>query len=150
MKAAELVFSDEPSLPLSLGLNIISFMDDQEFGKIIDQALKELPQEFKDKMENVAIVIADWPTVSQMNLVGRNQGRGLLLGLYEGIPQTKRRNYGIGGPLPDKITIFKIPLLRISNSYENAVVNIKNTVIHEIAHHFGMSEEDIEKTKVRD
>ena len=75
--------------------------------------------------------------------------RGLLLGLYQGIPQTKRRNYGVGPTLPDKITIFKYPLLRISRSYEEAIANIKATVIHEIAHHFGMSEEDIHKARRR-
>lgn len=124
-------------------------MDDSEFGKIIDEAIDELPEEFKEKLTNVAVVIADWPTQAQLQRLYRNGQHGMLLGLYEGIPQTKRHFYGIGGQLPDKITIFKFPLLRISRSYEAAVLNIKDTVIHEIAHHFGMSEEAIHQARNR-
>ena len=124
-------------------------MDDSDFENAIAQAIKDLPQEFKDKLDNVAIVAADWPTGTQLEVLTKRGERGLLLGLYQGIPQTKRRNYGVGPTLPDKITIFKYPLLRISRSYEEAIANIKATVIHEIAHHFGMSEDDIRKAKSR-
>ena len=124
-------------------------MDDSEFENAIAQAVGDLPQEFKDKLDNVAIVAADWPTRTQLEVLTKRGERGLLLGLYQGIPQTKRRNYGVGPTLPDKITIFKYPLLRISRSYEEAIANIKATVIHEIAHHFGMSEDDIRKAKSR-
>jgi len=124
-------------------------MDDSQFESAIVQAVKGLPQEFKDKLDNVAIVAADWPTRTQLEVLTKRGERGLLLGLYQGIPQTKRRNYGVGPTLPDKITIFKYPLLRISQSYEDAITNIKKTVIHEIAHHFGMSEEDIHKARRR-
>ena len=121
-------------------------MDDFEFENIIKKAVEELPTEFKDKMENVSIMFSDYPSEEQMRQV-QMRGRGLLLGLYQGIPQTRRGNYGIGGSLPDKITIFKIPLLAISRSHEEAVENIKSTVIHEIAHHFGMSDAEIQKAK---
>jgi predicted Zn-dependent protease with MMP-like domain len=123
-------------------------MDDNEFENIIKKAIDELPKEFKEKMENVSIVFSDYPTARQMREV-QMRGRGLLLGLYQGVPQTRRGNYGIGGALPDKITIFKIPLLTISRNYEEAVENIKSTVIHEIDHHFGMSDEDISKAKIK-
>lgn len=122
-------------------------MDDNEFEKIIKKAIEGLPSEFKDKTENVTVVYEDFPTEDQTKLV-HLQGRNiLLLGLYQGIPKTRRGYYGIGPTLPDKITIFKIPILRISKSYEDAIENIKNTVIHEIAHHFGMSDEDIKKSR---
>lgn len=123
-------------------------MEDAEFERIIDQAVSELPQEFRDKMENVAIVMADFPTNQQLSKLAERNERGLLLGLYEGIPKTKRRYYGVGGQLPDKITIFKYPLLQISSSLEDAIQNIKDTVIHEIAHHFGLSDDDIRKAKL--
>lgn len=122
-------------------------MDDDAFGKIIYTAVSELPEEIKEQIENVAIVIADYPTRTQMQVLAERGERGILLGLYEGIPKTKRSNYGIGGPLPDKITIFKIPLLQISANMDEAVKNIKETVKHELAHHFGMSDEEIKKTK---
>lgn len=118
-------------------------MSDEEFDKLIDLALNGLPAEFLDRLENVSIVIEDWPRQDQVKRLRGRSRRGLILGLYEGIPQTRRGRYGIGPTLPDKITIFKTPILMISKSYDGVVENIKETVIHEIAHHFGMSEEAI-------
>ena len=122
-------------------------MNDEEFENAIRKAVEGIPLEFKDKMENVSIVSSDLPSEEEMKQVSMTGRRGLLLGLYQGIPQTRRGNYGIGPTLPDKVTIFKIPILSISRSYEEAEQNIRKTVIHEIAHHFGMSERDIEKVK---
>ena len=119
-------------------------MSNEEFEKLVNIALESLPEEFKKKLENVSIVTSDWPSPAQMQVLKRSGGGGLLLGLYQGIPQTKRRSYGIGGPLPDKITIFKRPLLMVSRSYDDLIRNVRNTVIHEIGHHFGLSEEDIQ------
>lgn len=120
-------------------------MEDSEFEKLVHQAIDSLPKEFLTKMENVAVVIADWPSQQQLNKL--HQPGGLLLGLYEGIPHTRRGNYGIGPTLPDKITIFKQPLLLISPTIEQLTQNVKNTVIHEIGHHFGLSDADIHKAK---
>jgi len=122
-------------------------IDQVEFEKVIEEAISSLPKEFKDKLENVAVFAADWPSREQAGLFFGRGERGMLLGLYQGIPQTRRRGYGIGGPLPDKITIFKIPLLHISNTRDDLVKNIKDTVIHEIAHHFGLSDQDIKKAQ---
>jgi len=94
-------------------------------------------EEFTEKLENVSVVVEDYPNQHQLKKVGTG---GMLLGLYEGVPKTKRGRYGIGATLPDKITIFKIPILAISRSIEQLKENVRNTVIHEIAHHFGMSE----------
>jgi len=116
-------------------------MNDEKFEKLIEIALETLPKEFKEKLENVSIIIQEWPNNLQMRKhVG---GKGLLLGLYEGIPQTRRGSYGIGGPLPDKITIFKIPILMISKSADDVKINVRETVVHEIAHHFGMNDMEI-------
>ena len=117
-------------------------MEDKDFEELVSQALDYLPQEFLEKLENLNVTIADWPMPDQI----RGRG-GLLLGLYEGVPQTRRGRYGIGGVLPDKITIFKIPILMISRSLEDIRENVRDTVIHEIAHHFGFSEEGIIKAK---
>ena len=117
-------------------------MEDKDFEELVSQALDSLSQEFLEKLENLNVTIADWPMPDQI----RGRG-GLLLGLYEGVPQTRRGRYGIGGVLPDKITIFKIPILMISRSLEDIRENVRDTVIHEIAHHFGFSEEGIIKAK---
>jgi predicted Zn-dependent protease with MMP-like domain len=122
-------------------------MSDKDFDELISKAIEDLPDEFLKKLENVSIVTSDWPTSSQVEDLRKKGQGGLLLGLYEGIPQTKRGRYGIGPTLPDKITLFKIPLLRISKSYGHLLENIRGTVIHEIAHHFGMSEDAIRTAK---
>jgi len=95
------------------------------------------------------MVIADWPSKSQLASLSERGQKGILLGLYEGVPQTRRGRYGIGPTLPDKITIFKVPILMVSRSFSQVSENIKGTVIHEIAHHFGMSEAAIRKTKLK-
>jgi predicted Zn-dependent protease with MMP-like domain len=121
-------------------------MDDEEFQKLVDEVVAGIPNEFLEKLENVAIVIEDWPNSHQLGSLKMTQN-SLLFGLYEGIPQTKRGRYGVGATLPDKITVFKIPLLMISKDYHTLKNNVADTVIHEIAHHFGMSEADIRRSK---
>lgn len=113
-------------------------MDEEEFGRYVDEAVASLPQKFRDKMENVEVLIADYPPVHY---------RGMLLGLYEGIPKTKRGHYGIGPTLPDRITIFRYPILMISHSKAHAIDLIYDTVKHEIAHHFGMDEETVRRAE---
>jgi predicted Zn-dependent protease with MMP-like domain len=122
-------------------------MNDDAFENIIDKSLNDLPEEFKKKLDNVNITFSDWPTTEQLKKSHATRGRSLLLGLYEGVPQTKRRGYGIGGQLPDKITIFKHPILAISSDNSQLIENIKDTVIHEIAHHFGLSDKQIYEAK---
>lgn len=120
-------------------------MDDEEFKKVVADAVESIPEDLKEKIENVSIEISEYPSAYQLKSAGLYAGGATLLGLYEGVPQTKRGNYGIGATVPDKITIFKIPILMISRNYHEAKINIRNTVIHEIAHHFGMSESEIRK-----
>ena len=115
----------------------------------VEEAIESMPDEFLEKMENVSVVVEDWPRRDQLARVWRKDQRGMLLGLYEGIPQTKRGRYGVGGVLPDKITIFRIPILRISRSEEHLKQIIVNTVVHEIAHHFGMDEHQVRNAEHR-
>jgi len=108
-------------------------MNDEAFEQVVRETLSSLPEEFLTKLDNVEIVIEDIPA------------NPTLLGLYRGIPQTKR---GFGYfALPDKITIYKEPLLRISKDEEDAKKNIRNTVLHEIGHHFGLSDQELYKLK---
>lgn len=120
-------------------------MDNQidEFEKWVGIAIDGLPDQFREKLNNVAIVVEDWPTQEQ--LIKLKIYRGTLLGLYEGIPQTKRSGYGIGATLPDKITIFKYPIMQIAQTKEEIIKQVQETVRHEIAHHFGMNEEQVRK-----
>lgn len=112
-------------------------MSDEEFGKLVEEALDTLPEEFAKRLENVSVTIAEYPTPYQMRKLNLPPW-ALLFGLYEGVPQTKRGSYI--GALPDKITIFKYSILKVSNTPEEIKAQVRQTVIHEIGHHFGLSD----------
>lgn len=125
-------------------------MNRAEFDELVRKAIRTLPKDFFEALSNVDVVTQDWPNPSQTEALRLRGEKGMLLGLYEGVPQTRRGRYGIGGALPDKITVFIFPQLRISRTLEELEENIRDTVLHEIGHHFGMSEEDIRKASKRD
>ena len=113
-------------------------MDSQRFEQLVARAVESLPDEFHEKKENVDVIVADRPTQGQLASVGRNRGE-TLLGLYEGVPLTKRsRHYGLVPP--DKITIFQKPIEAICRNEAQTVSEIRRVVLHEIAHHFGISD----------
>lgn len=120
-------------------------MPQDEFDDYIELAIKQLPDEFRLKLDNVEILVEDFPSPEQLHKLQMRKGH-TLLGLYEGIPQTKRgAGYGVGGTMPDKITLFRYTILAVSSDKESAVKQIKDTLYHEIGHHFGMSEEELRK-----
>ena len=116
-------------------------MDDQEFEKLVGEALDLLPPKFAKRLENVAVVVADDPSPMQMKSVNLPPF-ALLFGLYQGIPITKRSNYS--GALPDKITIFKNSILRVCFTPEEVREKVRSVVMHEIGHHFGLSDHDMD------
>lgn len=100
------------------------------FAAAIDRALESLPPDLRGAMSNVEIVVEDEPPPGER-----------LLGLYQGVPLTERGS-GYSGALPDKITLFRGPLERIARGDPAALeAEIRHTVLHEIAHHFGISDE---------
>jgi predicted Zn-dependent protease with MMP-like domain len=98
-------------------------------------------------MENIAIVVEDAPTRIQLEDVGI-EPPDTLLGLYEGTPLTER-GWAHGNSLPDKVTLFQVPIEESSDDTEDVVVAIGETLIHEIGHYFGLSEEEIEDIEER-
>jgi predicted Zn-dependent protease with MMP-like domain len=121
-------------------------MDEARFRKLVGEAIDSLPSEFAKKLNNVAVVVEDTPTVQQLRKL-RLSPREFLFGLYEGIPQTKRGSYS--GVLPDKITIFKNSIEKVARSDEEIKAQVRATVIHEIGHHFGLSDEDLRRKRER-
>jgi len=117
-------------------------MDDQKFRKLVSEAIDSLPSEFLMRLNNVAVVVQDAPTVQQLRKL-KLRPWAFLFGLYEGIPQTKRGSYW--GVLPDKITIFKKSIEKVARSSEEIKTQVRSTVIHEMGHHFGLSEEDLRR-----
>ena len=118
-------------------------MDRERFEELVIKSLSELPEEFQDKLENIDVVIAAWPTREQ--LARMRLGRGTtLLGLYEGVPLTKRgRHYGMVPP--DKITIFQKPIEAQCRSEREIAREVQRVARHEIAHYFGMDEASLKR-----
>jgi predicted Zn-dependent protease with MMP-like domain len=117
---------------------------EEEFYELVERALEGLPPELADLLDNVAIVVDDWPEYSTP-LVGRaDEDDDTLYGLYEGVPLTER-GAGYYGILPDRITIFRGPLERDFRDPEELEEQVLVTVVHEIAHHFGFDEERLEE-----
>lgn len=118
-------------------------MTQEEFEKLVSEGIDAIDEKFLQKLKNVEIVIEDDPTPQQLEKL--NARGALLFGLYEGIPQTKREQYG--QVLPDKITIFKNPIERVFQNPKDIKRAVKDTVWHEIAHHFGMSEHQVRQAE---
>jgi len=116
-------------------------MKEKEFKKLVSRALDDLPKSVFERMENVAILIEKRPSEKQLREVGIKYGN-LLLGLYQGIPKTQWGR-GFGNILPDKITIFQEPIEFLGKTPEGILNILKNTIFHEILHHFGFDEKRI-------
>jgi predicted Zn-dependent protease with MMP-like domain len=109
------------------------------FERLVVRALRRLPPEIRDMLDNVEIVVEDEPTAEQL---GSESDGDELFGLYEGTPLTARgSDYSL--VLPDKITIFRRPFERACTTPEEMADEIRITVIHELAHHFGIEEDRI-------
>jgi predicted Zn-dependent protease with MMP-like domain len=111
----------------------------EEFEQLVGQALDDLPEFFRQKLQNVEVVVADWPTPDELRSVGLKPGQ-LLFGLYHGIPLTNRTtHYGL--VLPDKITIFRLPIQQVCRTRKKVIYQVQRTVKHELAHHFGIDDD---------
>ncbi len=114
-------------------------MDEEHFRWLVAAAVEDMPEEFLDRLHNVDVVVEDRPTVAQLHRAGLRWGR-TLLGLYEGVPQT-RRGRGYGLVLPDKISIFRQAIEAQCSSDDQIRQTVRRVVYHEIAHHFGIDDD---------
>jgi predicted Zn-dependent protease with MMP-like domain len=117
------------------------------FLALVDEALATIPADFQQAMKNIAIVVEDEPTPDQLESV-EIEPPDTLLGLYEGTPLTER-SWAHGNVLPDKITLFQGPIEDASEDEDDVIVAIGETLIHEVGHYFGLSEEEIEEIEER-
>ena len=113
-------------------------MDREKFEEVVAGAVNDLPELFLGRLENVEIVVENRPTPRQLYTAGLGHDQ-VLLGLYEGVPQTERGGH-YGMVLPDKITIFKEPIETRCRSEAEIRAEVRKVVMHEIAHHFGTSD----------
>lgn len=118
-------------------------MDRELFEVWVAEALDALPEVFRERLENVEVVVEDWPDRETLRLAGQRNPAGLL-GFYHGVPQTQRtRHYGL--VLPDKISIYRRPIELHSRTPQEIRQTIHHVLRHEIAHHFGISDERLKE-----
>ena len=118
-------------------------MDKQQFEIMVMDAVNDLPAEFRDRLENVDVMVKEWPSPEQLSKAKVQRGRSLL-GLYEGVPLSRRgRAYRMA--LPDKITLFQKPIESRCRHIEELEQEIRVVLLHEIGHHFGMDEKWLQK-----
>lgn len=115
-------------------------ISDKRFRNIVSWAIDSMPSEYTDNIKNLAIVVEDEPSPEQRSKLHLVEGM-TLFGLYEGIPLTRRLGYSL--VLPDVITIFKKPLVGNSQDINDLRRQVRHTVWHEIAHHFGLDHQRI-------
>lgn len=113
------------------------------FEALVVRALETIPEPIRIRMENVDVVIEASPTAQQYAALGLDPG-DLLFGLYEGTPLVER-DITANPLLPDKITIFRGPLEAACRTEDEIAEEVRKTVIHEVAHHFGLDEERLEE-----
>ncbi|HJR59500.1 MAG TPA: metallopeptidase family protein [Vicinamibacterales bacterium] len=114
----------------------------EEFTRLVEEALTEIPRRFRKAMTNVAVVVEDEPPPHLLQELEVEPG-GSLFGLYQGTPLTER-SWSHGNTLPDRISIYQRPIEEACEDHEDIIVCVAETVIHEFGHYFGLSEDEIE------
>ena len=109
----------------------------EEFEQLVADGLDAIPEHLGQQMDNVAVTVAEWPTARQL---GPGTPGRTLLGLYEGVDLTRRSPLSYGGAMPDRITIFRGPIMALARDRQHLAELVRTTVIHEVAHHFGISD----------
>lgn len=122
-------------------------MNRDAFERLVADALRSIPRRFRDAMHNIAVVVEDEPSAELLDEM-EIEPPDTLLGLYQGTPLTER-SWDFGNRLPDRILIFQGPHERDAEDEADLVVAIGETLIHEVGHYFGMSEEQIEEIEER-
>lgn len=118
-------------------------MTDEEFEHVVEEALATLPEQFSALLDNIAVVVEEEPTDEDLELLEDEEAEedDELLGIYRGVPRTERLHDMM--LLPDQIAIFRGPILRIARNRREAVREIRETVIHELGHYFGLGDDEM-------
>ena len=118
-------------------------MSREMFEQVVADALDGLPDDLGAALENVAVTVEEEPELELLESMGMDPEEDTLFGLYQGISLPERARDGYGGDLPDKIVVYRLPLLEACESRRELIQEIRDTVVHEIGHYFGLDEEDL-------
>ena len=113
----------------------------EEFESLVEQALAGLPEEWAELLDNVAVMVEEEPDPEDLEAMGMDPGEDLL-GLYQGVPLDQRDSFYMGA-LPDRVILYRGPILRACDNRRDVIREIRDTLVHELGHHFGMEEEDM-------
>jgi predicted Zn-dependent protease with MMP-like domain len=122
-------------------------MTRERFTALVEEVLKDIPQRFRDAMTNVAVVVEDEPPPELLDELDMDPD-DTLFGLYQGTPLTERE-FSYGNTLPDRISIYQLPIEDACEDDDDIRLCVAETVIHEFGHYFGLSEEEIEDIEVK-
>jgi predicted Zn-dependent protease with MMP-like domain len=112
----------------------------EEFEALVAEALEGLPEEFAELLDNVAVMVEEEPDPEDLEAMGMDPDEELF-GLYQGVPQSQRDSFYTA--LPDRVVIYRGPILRYCRSRREVIREVRDTVVHELGHHFGMEEDDM-------
>ena len=112
----------------------------EEFEALVAKALDDLPEEFAELLENVVVMVEEEPDPEDLEAMGLEPEEELF-GLYQGVPQDARDTQYMG--LPDRVLIYRGPILRACDNRRQVIREVRDTVVHELGHHFGLDEEDM-------
>jgi predicted Zn-dependent protease with MMP-like domain len=115
--------------------------DRRTFDRIVRETLATLPAELRERISNLAVMVEEWPP-DDADEVDVDEGADLL-GLYQGVPYGERQNGGYSMVLPDRITIYRQPILSVVRSEAEAREEVRLTVLHEIGHYFGLGDDEL-------
>lgn len=113
----------------------------EEFEVLVEKALDGLPEEFAELLENVAVMVAEEPDPEDLEAMGFDPDEELF-GLYQGVPLSDRDTF-YSGAMPDRVLIYRGPILRACADRRAVIREVRDTVIHELGHHFGLDEDDM-------
>jgi predicted Zn-dependent protease with MMP-like domain len=118
-------------------------MSRTQFEKAVEEALDLIPEELAGLIENVAVVVEEEPSDEEILDAGLDPEEETLFGIYQGVALPERGAGSYGSVLPDRIVIYRLPLLEACSSRRELLREIRDTVVHEVGHYFGLDEEDL-------
>jgi predicted Zn-dependent protease with MMP-like domain len=117
----------------------------EEFWELVDQAVADLPQMFRQKLENISIAVEEYPSDQVLESLRPRPSRRNLLGVYIGVPYTVRPGFPVTGMMPDRIELYQKNIEGVCRTREEVVEQVRQTIVHEVGHYFGLDEKTLRK-----
>ncbi len=120
-------------------------LEPEDFWRLVDRAVADLPEMFRQKLENISIAVEDYPSDEVLGSLRPRPSRDSLLGVYIGVPYTARPGFPVSGMMPDRIELYQRNIEGICRTRDEVVEQVRQTIIHEIGHYFGLDEKTLRR-----